>query len=72
VKYYYAVAWRYKDKFSCKPGRRNCEIRLPLAMNMNTTAPLDVTPCNLVDRCNCFRGTACHHFKTDEGGSRFL
>jgi len=27
VEYYYAAAWRYKDKFSCKPGRKNCEIR---------------------------------------------
>jgi len=30
VEYYYAASWRQKDKFSCKLGRKNCEIRASL------------------------------------------
>jgi len=39
VKYYYAVAWRYKDKFSCKPGRKNCEIRASLGNEYENHSP---------------------------------
>jgi hypothetical protein len=64
--------WRYKVKFSCKRGRKNCEIRVSLSNEYKNPTSLDVTPCNLIDRFNCFGGTGYLHFRTEDGRSRFL